>query len=399
MNKQSLIINNFLLKRTVFIFSLLISVIYQSCANDPNDLGLNYISSNDTTGVRFLDSEADTMSITSTNYLNYINNHFADLIFTGKYQSYESKALLKFYNLPSDKDSAKIISAVLTLKYGNYYFKDKTGLTDFNVYKVISNLDYNTITFDSVSSSDFGNTTLGNYSGVVADSSSISLTLNNEMIKDWFEYSADTSYAVKNNGIVLSPNISSSALKGFYLINSNTDLMPKVKVVLSKNNVTDTVSLDASVGLSLSDAPASIIPNERFLLQNGIAYRNILKFDLTKLPSNVIINNVNLQFTLDKSASFISDNTDKRIVIGMVTDSVSKKDSLYNNASLLDTITYSVNLNQVFQRWNSGIMPNLGLTLKNIFELQNLDNFAIYSPAASDISKRPRLKITYTLRN
>ena len=399
MNKQSLIINNFLLKRTVFIFSILISVIYQSCANDPNDLGLNYISSNDTTGVRFLDSEADTMSITSTNYLNYINNHFADLIFTGKYQNYESKALLKFYNLPSDKDSAKIISAVLTLKYGNYYFKDKTGLTDFNVYKVISNLDYNTITFDSVSSSDFGNTTLGNYSGVVADSSSISLTLNNEMIKDWFEYSADTSYAVKNNGIVLSPNISSSALKGFYLINSNTDLMPKVKVVLSKNNVTDTVSLDASVGLSLSDAPASIIPNERFLLQNGIAYRNILKFDLTKLPSNVIINNVNLQFTLDKSASFISDNTDKRIVIGMVTDSVSKKDSLYNNASLLDTITYSVNLNQVFQRWNSGIMPNLGLTLKNIFELQNLDNFAIYSPSASDISKRPRLKITYTLRN
>jgi hypothetical protein len=264
---------------------------------------------------------------------------------------------------------------------------------------VISNLDYNTITFDSVSSSDFGNTTLGNYSGVVADSSSISLTLNNEMIKDWFEYSADTSYAVKNNGIVLSPNISSSALKGFYLINSNTDLMPKVKVVLSKNNVTDTVSLDASVGLSLSDAPASIIPNERFLLQNGIAYRNILKFDLTKLPSNVIINNVNLQFTLDKSASFISDNTDKRIVIGMVTDSVSKKDSLYNNASLLDTITYSVNLNQVFQRWNSGIMPNLGITFKNIFELQNLDNFAIYSPSASDISKRPRLKITYTLRN
>ncbi|MBK7256118.1 MAG: hypothetical protein IPI04_19940 [Ignavibacteria bacterium] len=387
------------MKRTVFIFSILISVIYQSCANDPNDLGLNYISSNDTTGVRFLDSEADTMSITSTNYLNYINNHFADLIFTGKYQNYESKALLKFYNLPSDKDSAKIISAVLTLKYGNYYFKDKTGLTDFNVYKVISNLDYNTITFDSVSSSDFGNTTLGNYSGVVADSSSISLTLNNEMIKDWFEYSADTSYAVKNNGIVLSPNISSSALKGFYLINSNTDLMPKVKVVLSKNNVTDTVSLDASVGLSLSDAPASIIPNERFLLQNGIAYRNILKFDLTKLPSNVIINNVNLQFTLDKSASFISDNTDKRIVVGMVTDSVSKTDSLYNNASLLDTITYSVNLNQVFQRWNSGIMPNLGITFKNIFELQNLDNFAIYSPAASDISKRPRLKITYTLRN
>ncbi len=398
MNKQNLAAKKYL-KKSVCIIPLLIMLLFQSCENDPNDLGLNYISINDTTGVRFLDSQADTMSVSSTNYLNHINNYFADLILTGKYQSYDSKALLKFYNLPRDKDSSVIISAVLTLRYGNYYFKDKNGLTDFNVYKVISDLNYNTVTYDSVSSSDFGTSVLGNYSGTVADSSSISITLNTELVNDWFKYAADTSYAVKNNGIVLMPNAGSSSIKGFFLKNTDEGLQPVVKVILSKNNVTDTVFVNTSVGLTLSNAPASVIPAERFLLQNGIAYRNILKFDLTKLPANVIINNANLQFTLDKSASFISENTDKRIVIGMVTDSITRKDSIYTNASLLDTITYSVNLNPVFQRWNSGTMPNLGITLKNIFELQNLDNFVFYTSAAADISKRPRLKITYTLRN
>lgn len=398
MNKQSLAAKKYL-KKSAFIIPLLILLLFQSCENDPNDLGLNYISVNDTTGVRFLDSQADTMFVSSTNYLNHINNYFADLILAGKYQSYDSKALLKFYNLPGDKDSAVIISAVLTLRYGNYYFKDKNGLTDFNVYKVISDLNYNTVTYDSVSSSDFGTSVLGNYSGVVADSSSINITLNNDLVNDWFKFAADTSYAVKNNGIVLMPNAGSSSIKGFFLKNTDESLQPVVKVILSKNNVTDTVLVNTSVGLTLSNAPASVIPAERFLLQNGIAYRNILKFDLTKLPANVIINNANLQFTLDKSASFISENTDKRIVIGMVTDSITRKDSIYTNASLLDTITYSVNLNPVFQRWNSGTMPNLGITLKNIFELQNLDNFVFYTSAAADISKRPRLKITYTLRN
>ena len=123
-----------------------------------------------------------------------------------------------------------------------------------------------------------------------------------------------------------------------------------------------------------------------------------MNFDLSKLPPNVIINNATLEFTLDNSLSYITDETDKSIVIGMVVDSVTKTDSIFTPAFLSDTIVYSISLNSVFQRWNSGIMPNLGITLKNASEVQNLDNFAIYSSAYSDPTKRPRLKITYTPR-
>ena len=391
-----------IVKSTVTLISGLIIALVMfisGCANDPNDLGLNYIPSVDTTGVKFLDSETDTMSITNYDYKYYINNYLSENLLVGNYQNYNSKALIKFYNIPTDYDSAEIISAVLTFRYSNYYFEEKTGNTSFNLFRLLTKLNYSTITFDSVNSTVIGTESMGNFNGVVPDSSSINITLDNDLVNDWLEYAADTAYSEKNYGLALVPSVSSTTIKGFYLLNNNVDYVPTVKVILTKNDVTDTITINASEGLSLSDAPASIIPADRILLQNGIAYRNLMNFDLRKLPSNVIINNATLLFTLDRASSFISDVTDKRVILGMVIDSTTKKDSIFFEAFIRDSITYSVNINQIIQRWNSGIIPNLGISMKNYYELQNLDNFVIYNQFAADITKRPRLKITYTLRN
>lgn len=382
----------------IFLFAALL-ISFESCENNPNDLGLSFIPSDDTTSVRFLDSETDSMTITYDNYRQYINTYLSDLLLVGNYQSYQSSFLLKFYQITQDYDSSEVLSASLKLRYSGYYFKDENGQTDFNIYNVVSDLNYSTITYDSVSSSDFGSKSVGNFSGVVPDSTYLELTIDNNIVRDWLNYSADTSYAVKNNGIAFLPNMSSSTIKGFYLINNNVEYIPTLTVIVSKNGDIDTLKLNTSVGLFLSNAPPSVIPPERFLIQNGIGYKNILKFDLTKLPSNVIINNANLQFTLDNSESFISSGTDKRMVIGMVTDSTTKDDSLFFDCYIQDSVLYNVNLNSVFQRWSSGVMPNLGITIRNADQKENLDNFAIFSPLYSDPNKRPHLKITYTLRN
>ena len=380
------------------VIIIIITTTFYSCENNPNDLGIQYVPADDTTGVYFLDSEIDTMNITSNNYKLSVNDYLANIMLVGKYQSYDSKTLLKFYQIPTDLDSSTIVSASLKLRYSNYYFKDKTGLTDFNVYKVISDLNYATITADSISPSDFGSKTLGNYSGVVADSASISFPLENNLIKDWLEYAADTSYINKNYGIAMFPNFSSTTIKGFYLLNDDVNYIPTINVIFTKNGMTDTLVLNTSLAVSINDAPLTSISPGTFLLQNGIAFRSILNFDLTKLPSNIIINNALLQFTTDKANSFISENAVKSMIIGMVTDSVNKKDSVFNDAFLLDSIVYSVSLNSVFQRWSNGVMPNLGITIRNIEERKNIDNYSIFSPTAADITKRPRLKITYTPR-
>lgn len=385
--------------RSNLIFLLLLVCLIQSCENSPNDLGYVLLPTTDTNGVRMLDSQTDSMQITSNNYKEFINTSGSKNMLVGYYQNYQAKALLKFTNIDQNFDSAKVLSAILVLRNSGYFFKDNIGLTSFNLYRVNTNFNYSAVTFDSVSSSDFGSVTLGSYSGNLGDTGAINITLDNQTAKDWLEYAADSGYAIKNYGIGLIPNLNSNTIKGFYSGINSSELIPNVEIIFTKNNIEDTIILTNSEFVSLSDAPYAIIPADRFILQNGIAYRNILNFDLNKLPDNVIINNATLLFTLDTANSFISSGTDTRIVVGAVTDSVTKSDSLFFNASIINPIEYSVNIGSIVQRWNSGIMPNLGVTMKNYYELQNLDNFVFYLPASIDASKQPRLKITYTLIN
>lgn len=396
---KSLINNNIPVKLLSFI---LLAFTMQSCEDNPNDLGFSFIPSGDTTLTRFLDSEADTMNITSSNYKQFINTFGSQNLLVGNYQGYTSKSLLKFTSINNDLDSATVISAILTLTYNNYFFKDEMGLTSFNIYQVNNNFNYKSVTYDSITSSSIGNISMGSYSGIPRDTQTINITLNNQFVKNWLEYAADTAYSVKNYGMILQPDMSSNTIKGFCSFNNLENLVPYVNIIYSKNNVTDTIKINISDYVSLSDAPSSIIPGEKFILQNGVAYRDMMRFDLTKLPSNVIINNVNLILYLDKANSFISGTTDKRLVARMLLDSVTKTDTITTEIFALDSSTYSISsgvFNGVFQRWNSGVLPNLGITLKNYYEIQNLDNFIFFSPSATDVTKRPRLKITYTPRN
>ncbi|MEO8210521.1 MAG: DNRLRE domain-containing protein [bacterium] len=383
---------------TKFFLIFFTAMFFLSCENNPSDLGFTLLPSNDTVGVSYLDSQIDTMPISYNNYKQYINTSSSINMLVGNYQNYQSTALIKFIGISPDYDSVDVLSAVLTLKSSGYYFEDQTGTTAFNLFKVNSNLNYSAITFDSVNSSTFGTTSLGNFSGVVADTATLNITMDNQTADDWLEYAADSNYINKNYGIGLLPSAGSTTIKGFYS-NINDGVIPYVTIIFTKNNVEDTITLITSQYVSLSNVSSLVIPPDRFILQNGIAYRNILNFDLSKLPGNVIINNATLLFTLDNANSYISATTNKAIVIGAVTDSITKTDSLTDNSFLLDSIVYSANLNSIVQRWNTGALQNLGITMKNISEIQNLDNFVFYSPASSDSTKRPRLKITYTKIN
>ena len=393
-------IKNYSVKLFLILFT---AVTLVSCENNPNSTGITFISPDDTLSTRVLDSQLDSMPITNKNYLNYINTSSSQNFLVGNYQNYTSKSLLKFVELNQDLDSASIVSAILTLKYNDYSFNNKSGLTSMNVYQMTTNFNYSTVLYDSVSSSNYGSVSKGSYSGTpAADTQKVNITLNNQMVKDWLEYSADTSYPVKNYGMILLPDASSSTISGFYSFNNTTDLIPYITVIYSKNSVVDTANINISEYVTLSNAPPSIIPADRFVLQSGVAYRNVLNFDLTRLPSNVIINNVNLQFTLDSKNSIISSSTDKRVVLGMVVDSVNNTDSIFVDAFQSDSVTYvlsSTALNAIFQRWNSGVVQNLGLSMKNYFETQNMDHFVFFSPSAAEVSFRPRIRITYTLRN
>jgi hypothetical protein len=385
---------------TAFSLPLLTLLFLAGCENNPNDLGLNFINPNDTAGSIIL----DTTLITNTNFRYYTNDNGSTNMLIGNYASggnlYTSKTLIQFAGVNANYAGAKVLSAKMRLRYSKYAFKDTTGTVAFNIYKVNRALNLLSITNDSVTSSDIGTTSLGSYSGNPTDTSAIYIPIDTQTMKDWLSYAADSSYANKNYGLAFVPTTASTTIKGFYSENTDVSLRPVITVVVQTATSTDTLQFTFPSTVSLSTAPASVLPTSQyFMVQNGISFRNILKFSFPNLPANAIINEAYLQVTLNSAQSYITSGTSNQIKVDMVTDSSTKAT---NNEGFyltrLDSITYTGRINQIVQRWNSNVSPNYGLSMRCPSEIANLDNFIFYNSDNPDVSKRPRIRIRYSLR-
>jgi hypothetical protein len=386
-----------------------ISIYTGGCADEPSSLGLNFIPPGDTESVKVFDTRVDSMFIKSTYHKKLTNTSGSINLMVGKKGSYDSKALLQFYNIDSGYGGATVNSASLILKYRNYYFpgsqSDSLGQVGFDVFKIREELNFGRITLDSVDNNTFGTISQGVYTGTPSsDSEEVSISLNTTMVKDWLELANDSNYSVKNYGIVLSPGSSSNVIKGFYsAASNNNDLKPELYIILTKNNNVDTLRYDATASLSLANNPSISQTNELFFLQAGIAYIQILKFDMTRIPSTATINDVQLYLTLDPANSILANKTESRIRASRVTDTAGLVVEEFNYESTVptgDIYTFRVMSTFVvspFQRWLSG-ETNYGLYLYPTTIQTNLDLFAIYNTTAADSTKRPRLVIKYTPR-
>ncbi len=396
-----------IIKILVIIFTL-VTFYTIGCADDPSSLGLNFIPPGETTGVRVFDSYIDTMQVTSVNVRKYVNTSTSSNLMVGINGSYNSKGLIRFGGLSGDYDSATVNSATLTLSYRNYYFpvsaSDSLGQIAFDVFKINQSLNFSAITLDSVNSSTFGTVSQGSYTGSpTADSQKITISLNTAMVKDWLEYAADTSYPNKNYGMVLSPSAASTVIKAFYsgLSAISENVRPKLTVIVTKNNNTDTLTTSGSATVSLVNA--SITPSsETFSLQAGVSYVQTMKFDLSKIPSNATINDVQLYLTLDSANSKFSNQTSHSIAAqyisdtaGLVTDGFSFSGSPSGGQYVIRVM--SGFQASPFQRWLLG-ETNYGIMLRAGNQFTNLDLFTFFNTTVADPNKRPRIIIKYTPR-
>ncbi|MCX7877099.1 MAG: DNRLRE domain-containing protein [Ignavibacteria bacterium] len=399
-----------------FVFLILASALTlisflntSGCADDPSSLGLDFVSPSETTGVRIFDSYRDTMPISSRNVKKYFNTSNSPNLLVGRTGSYNSKSLIQFLGLSSDYDSAVVNSAVLKLKYRNYYFptspSDSLGQISFEIYRIEQKIDFATVTLDSINPSYFGNISQGSYTGSPAtDSQEVSIQLNTALVRDWFEFTADSSYPVKNYGIVLSPNASSTVIKSFYASSTfnGSEVRPELYVIVTKNGRTDTLSYRNSSTVSLTDASINA-PPERFFIQAGISYVQVMNFDLSRFPSDATINDVQLFLTLDSSNSIFSKETSFNITAKYISDTAGLVTDLYpfigspqGDSKYMIRLVASTQPSP-FQRWLLG-QNNYGIMIQAANNFINLDLFSFFNETASDPLKRPRVIIKYTPR-
>lgn len=401
--------NNYLL----FVFSVLLVVILslltESCADDPSSLGLKFLPPGETTGVKIFDSFTDTMVITPTNIKKRVNTSSSGNFLVGTSGSYISKALLKFNNLSTSYDSAVVNSATLTMKYRNYYFPntsaDSLGQTGFDIFKVQQDLNLTTITLDSVNSSSFGTTSQGNYTGfLTADSQEINISLNTDMVKDWLYSAANASWPNKNYGVAFIPNAGSTALKAFYSTQTISGLKPLLQIIVTKNNRTDTLYTEDAQSVSLVDG-TPVPGSESFSIQSGIGYIEVLKFDMSHIPNTATINDAQLFLTLDTAHSIFSSQTLYSIYSAYISDTASGivtsgrpyESSISGSQYITRLAEYRYGQASPFQIWLDG-QANYGIELYTKSFSSNLDLFSFFNVNASDPSKRPRVIIKYTPR-
>ena len=383
------------------LLMLSFSLITMNCADDPTSLGLKFLPSNETTGVRIFDSYLDTMAMLSYNVKYRVNTYYSTFLITGQSGTYSSKALIKFNNFPTDLAGATVNSAVLKLKYRNYYFpvsmQDSLGQISFDIYRVIQNINYQGVTLDSVNASTFGTVSQGTFTGSpTADSQQVNITLNNSIAKDWLEYAANSNYTPANYGIVLSPNASSNVLKGFYSSVNSSDLVPAVTIIYTLNGTTDTLSNNSSETLFLADANL-IPPAGEFYIQAGISYNRVLRFDMSKIPGDATINDVQLYLYLDSSNSKLTSETIYGLNAAYVSDSAAVTNEGYNFHTIGSKSVFMFRIITPFQRWLRG-ETNYGIIINPSNQNQNLDLFAFYDINASNPNKRPKVVIFYTPR-
>ena len=382
---------------SVLVF-IVLSVLTESCADNPSSLGIKFINPAETLGVKTFDSYVDTMQITTSNVRLYINTSSSTNLIVGKNASYNSMGLIKFTGLPSGFDTATVRNAVLKLKYRNYYYPvttaDSLGTIAFDVYKVQQNFNYSGVTYDSINSTSFGNVSQGNYSGAPAhDSVEADITLNNTLVHDWLKYTTDTSYSVKNYGVVLTPNNGSTTLKSFYSGTTGSSASPLLQITFTSNS--DTLNITASQTVFLATTTITT-PKDEFCLQAGISYVDIIKFNTSKLSPQIIVNDARVIFTIDPPRSVYSNQTNYSITGNFVTDT-SYNFEPYSYIVALSSNQFSMRIISPFQRWIQG-QNNYGMILRCYNEYYNLDLFSIFKETASDPSKRPRVIIKYSQR-
>lgn len=386
---------------TLLLFA---SLLFLSCSDEPSSLGIELIGS-DYILVRTYDSVNDTIIQNSSYYKKVIPLGNSDWILVGKYQSteqnIEASSLIKFIfgladSLKNDvkADNINVLDAWIELR-NRYTYVDTLATMNFTVHKVNSSWSSTAFTIDSLSELQYDvNDVSSDFS--ISDST-YSFHIDEALPLGWMKNSADNTLE-SNFGIYLEPTMSSNKVVGFQALTPLSSQAAKLTVVIEKPGVyIDTVSGFISADISLVNLPNfEPIPLDSLMyVQSSVSINSKLTFDLGSLPPGLVINKAELFITTDmlnsvKGSSF---NNSLRVFYLKSADSTVTEG---NSISLLSQDNqYTGDITRFVRNWVSRD-ENFGILIEAGSPTLGLDLFVLKGSNYTEISERPRLRITYT---
>lgn len=318
----------------------------------------------------------------------------------GRFGNYTAITALRFIpeGLPI-RDTIHVLSATLRLRAISW-FGDSTAPLSFSIYKISKSWTPSGLTWDSVQAAGFyePSPVRGTYSGhVTADSQYIYISLDTAMVRGWLA----TGRRDSNYGILLVPTAGGQLARGLAPLGGldSAQHYPRLEVIARGSVGGEQDTTRDSLGYSTFVANIDNLNANPALVyaQAGVAYRSILRFDVSAIPRGAIIASAELLLDRDAATSrlyrFTRDTVVALHALRTTTDSVFESQPAYAWRKAGTSLTFSADVRHAVQRWLRD--PNYGLLLRALSEFNNLDLYTFHGRQAANPVLRPRINIKY----
>lgn len=391
-----------IIKKIALLIAVVFSIQFLSCSDSPSSIGEEFLS-DDLISVKSFDSSIDSTDQSSTYFKEVIPLGNSSRLLLGKFENTKASLLLRFSFTLADSikedilaGEISVLSASLSLS-NNYYIGDETTPYDFTIHKV--NQFWTPLGFSADSLAAL------NYDlddRIISKNITDTLTtieLDTSLVRDWLLYASDAAMG-SNLGIYLNPSELSQKVLGFEAFSVSGTNYPAVQVVVEKVGAyidTLTSSIFGDVSIVTGDLPVADVGN--IIVQSGLTVNSRLFFDLTVLPEGSVINKAELFLTEDTLKSKVGSTYSSIISAFFVIDStIDSSDAasviLLNRSGNI----FSGDITSFARSWQFN-HNNQGIILKNFDRLNGLEKFILYGSNYIDPLLRPKIKITYTLKD
>lgn len=390
-----------------YVFILLLFAVitfFLSCNDEPSSVGIEILES-DFIIVKTFDSSVDTIEQNSSFFRRVVPLGTSAWVLVGKYQTSSqtlaSSALLKFiFSLPDSieeaitKDSINVLDSWIILT-NSYVYGDTLTTMNFTTHQINSSWNSNTFTVEDLPSLQYNPDDAS--SDFSASDTLYSFHLDESLVYSWMKNSVDTSLA-KNYGIYLQPTSASNKIIGFQALTVTSSQAAKFFVVIEKPGVyVDTINGLISADVSAVAGSEPDLPSGLIAAQSSVTINSKLNFDVGVLPVGLVINKAELILTSDSVNSVYGSSYNNSLLVFFLNSNDSVKTEgnpirlAYKNNQFSGDITGFV------RSWVSK-NENFGMLIQTGNQLLGTDLFALKGSNYSEISERPRIIITYTVK-
>jgi hypothetical protein len=393
-------------KLSLSFFSFILLLI--GCAEKPKNIGGSLIDPNDDFSI----ADIVFASASDTSYRIAYAPGFGSANIVGRLSNNDEVISLFNFTPGGTIDSlknAQIDTVELSL-YVNYRLQPSAPMIEFDVKKIETSWGQSSFTYDSlISLTVSADSILGTFKDSMNYGATPTAQINKDYIRRWADSYIDTGNHDHYYGFTVQARTVPTGLIGFSTF-SSSGVSPRLLIKYTKNGTRDSIVVVSGEDTFVSKFAVTPIYTP-ITVHAAFGVRSRLKFNLNALANSsrkdtaITINKATVELTLDSTASSFSGYSPDTVVAFLGMKDQSKIDSSNSEVAVFgykkeiianQSPVYSFQITKITQQWIDDSTQNYGLTLRWAAEFGTAEKAVFFSSTAADVTKRPKIKITYS---